>query len=550
MTEYLKMSKNGYALKRFWGMLFSLLLLWGIPASAAEGEQAASADTSSRPRIAKVEILCKDVFDPEIQEDNKKLFLLANGFHFRTREWVIRQELLFREGDVYDQKLLAESERNLRNLGFLGRVSILERRNDDGGVEVSVKTQDQWSTVVAFSGHMVGKHYSAGTYFEEHNLLGWGKSLVVGYTKTTEKETGQLSFLDRNLLGKRLVLNPNVYLGSDGHLYDMTFGLPFYSLETEYSFGSRYLNEDERIDYYQEGKEVFSYRKENDKFHAELGKSFGAGWKRLLHVFYQWEDRQHSLASGDDSASYARLLPPSSNLQHLGLSLELWHPRFEKLCYVDNFGNIEDFDFGFRVQGRWGFNLDRLFSKQRTDVFSFRLVVPFYLSPKRYLFFAQSTKGEFENVKWERLSSRTEARFYWGLPGPQTLVLRAMGILSSRQEKGYQLFLDGVTGLRGFEQYRFSGRNEVVFNFEDRIFSPWRILTVGLGGVVFFDGGYVWDETPVGQRFHSDVGLGLRFGFTKSHRWKVSRLDLAKSLETNNWVVSLGTGMYFELEDL
>ncbi len=544
------MSMRDYAAKRLWGPIFCLVLLSGIPAFAGDGEQTALTDENPRLRIAKVEVLRKSVFDPEISEENKKLFLLANGLHFCTREWVIRQELLFREGDVYDGKLLAESERNLRSLGFLGRVAIEEERSDDGGVVVSVRTQDQWSTVVAFSGQMVGKHYSVGTYFEEHNLLGWGKGLVVGYTKTTEKETGQLSFLDRNLLGKRLVLNADVYHRSDGHLYDLTFARPFYSLETEYSFGSRYLNEDERIDYYQEGKGVFSYRKEKQRFYSELGKSFGADWKRILRAFYQLENRQYSFLSGDDSASYAEFLPLSSNLQHLGFSLELWHPRFERLSYVDNFGRIEDFDFGFRVQGSWGFNLDHLLSRERTDVFSLRLLVPFYLSPNRYLFFAHSTRGEFENVRWERLSSQTETRFYWGLPGPQTLVLRALGILSWRQENGYQLFLDGVTGLRGFEQYRFSGKNHVVFNFEDRIFSPWRILTVGLGGVVFFDAGYVWDETPAEQKLHADVGAGLRFGFTKSHGWRVTRLDFAKSLETDDWVVSFGTGMYFELEDL
>jgi hypothetical protein len=550
MTEFVDMSKRGYALKRFWGVLFCLFLLWGIPAFAADGEQAAPTDKDTQLRITKVEVLCKDVFDPQIHEENKKLFLLANGLHFRTREWVIRQELLFKEGDVYDRKLLDESERNLRSLGFLGKVDIQDRKTDDGGVVVSVKTQDQWSTVVAFSGQMVGKHYSAGTYFEEHNLLGWGKTLVVGYTKTTEKQTSQVSFLDPNLLGKRLVLDANVYHRSDGYLYDVALGSPFYSLETKYSFGSRYSNEDERIDYYQEGQEVFSYRRQKERFYAELGRSFGEDWKRILRGFYQWEDRQHSFVSGEDSAAYAGFLPPSSNLQHLGLSLELWHPRFEKLSYVDNFGKIEDCDFGFRVEGRWGLDLDHLFSKQRTDAFSFRLVKPFYLGPSRYLFFAQSTKGEFEDIRWERLSSQTEARLYWGLPGSQTLALRVLGILSSRQENGYQLFLDGVTGLRGFERYRFSGKNQAILNLEDRIFSPWRILTVGWGGVVFFDGGYVWDETAVGQKLHSDVGLGLRFGFTKSHGWRVTRLDFAKSLETDDWVVSFGTGMYFELEDL
>jgi len=104
--------------------------------------------------------------------------------------------------------------------------------------------------------------------------------------------------------------------------------------------------------------------------------------------------------------------------------------------------------------------------------------------------------------------------------------------------------------LRGFEKYRFAGKNDIVFNFEDRIFSPWKILTVGLGGVLFFDGGYIWNEKLMGQRLHTDVGIGLRFGFTKSNAWRVTRLDLAKSLETNDWIISFSTGMYFELKEM
>jgi hypothetical protein len=417
-------------------------------------------------------------------------------------------------------------------------------------VEISVKTQDQWSTVVSFSGEAVGKYYSLEIYFEEHNLLGWGKSLFLGYTKTTERENKQLSLMDGNILGTRLFLCADIYKRSDGHLYNIIFTRPFYSLETKYSFGSQYLNEDSKVNYYQEGKDIFAYRIKNERFYFELSKSSGAEWKKIFSPFYQSESKLYSFYSYQDSSQYAEFLPPNRNLQHFGFSLKLWHPQFEKLSYVDNFGKIEDVDFGFSIQGKWGLSLNDLFSQKRTDVFSFKFLFPFYLNNNQYLFFSYLTKGEFENIRWEKILSQIEMRLYWKIPYWQTLVFRALGIISWRQENSFQLFLDGTNGVRGFEKYRFAGKNDIVFNFEDRIFSPWKILTVGLGGVLFFDGGYIWNEKLTGQRLHTDVGVGLRFGFTKSNAWRVSRLDFAKSLETNDWIISFGTGMYFELAEM
>ena len=42
----------------------------------------------------------------------------------RTREAIIRRELLFSEGESLDSTLVAESARNLRRLFFLGQVDI------------------------------------------------------------------------------------------------------------------------------------------------------------------------------------------------------------------------------------------------------------------------------------------------------------------------------------------------------------------------------------------------------------------------------------------
>jgi hypothetical protein len=536
-----------YKEKMLGGIVLFLIFLAPSPILASQNQNLAGEEKDSTFHIGEIKVVRKNVFDPEIKEENKKLFLWVNKFHLVTKEKIVRWELLFKEGEIYDKKTLEESERNLRNLDFLGKAKIEEIKRDNGKVDILVKTQDQWSTAIYFSASGVGKYYSWEGYFEEHNLLGWGKSLIFGYAETSERVNKQLSLIDNNILGTRLCWQTDIYNRSDGYLYNLLFSRPFYSLETKWAFAVQYSKEKAKIDYYHNSQNIFSYQRQSELFNFEFSKSFGQKWKKILTPFYQLSNKDFSFYSLADSLSYSPLLPANRKLQYLGLSFKLWHPQFEKLSYLDNFRKIEDVDMGWRIQTKWGLNIDHLFSSDRNDIFSGAFLLPFHIGKNQYLFFSHWTNGELRKLRWENIISQSEMRLYWNTPYWQTLVFRALGVFSRRQDKGFQLVLGGANGLRGFEKYRFSGENEIVFNFEDRIFSPWNILTVALGGVIFFDAGYIWDKKFESQKLHSDVGVGLRFGLTKSFGWRTARIDFAKSLETNNWIISFGSGMYFEL---
>jgi hypothetical protein len=538
-------------MKRFLFVNLVLLILILPPRLFAQNQSIpSSADRDSITYVGDIKIIRKNVFDPEVKEENKKLYLWVNKLHFLTKERVVRQELLFKNGQAYDQELMEESERNLRNLNFLGKAKIQAIPREDGKVNILVKTQDQWSTSVSITAQVVGSYYSAEAYFEEHNLLGWGKNLILGYQKNSERDHRQLSFLDGNIAGTHLVFQTDLYKLSDGYSYNFLFSRPLYSLSLNSTFAIQYQNEKCQVDYYKDGEEEFSYQRRNRFFYAEYDRVMGDKTKKIASLFYQSENKTHSLPSASDSASYSELLPANRELQHLGVSLKLWHPQYEKLNYLDNFGMIEDVDLGWKIQGSWGLNLNHPFDKNRTDIASLKFLFPFRLSTNQFLFFSQVVHGDWTNNRWDKILSQTETRFYLQTPYWQTLVFRALAVSSWRQEKGFQLLLGGTNGLRGFEKFRFSGRNELVVNFEDRIYTPWRILTVALGGILFCDGGYVWNDKLAGRKLHGDVGAGMLLGLTKSYSSKILYLNVAKSLDSNNWIVSFGSRMYFEIGDM
>ncbi len=105
---------------------------------------------------------------------------LANDVHILTREDVIRRELLFMEGEPYDQRLVDESARHLRNLGFIGNVTIVSDTQANHTIDVLVKTHDRWTSDPSMSVAAGGGVSGFGVGLREDNFLGRGQKVLCG----------------------------------------------------------------------------------------------------------------------------------------------------------------------------------------------------------------------------------------------------------------------------------------------------------------------------------------------------------------------------------
>ena len=70
--------------------------------------------TNSNAKIASINLKQLNVFNTELEAENNALFRFANRAHIQTEPEVIKSILLFKAGDTFNQKTLAESERLLR----------------------------------------------------------------------------------------------------------------------------------------------------------------------------------------------------------------------------------------------------------------------------------------------------------------------------------------------------------------------------------------------------------------------------------------------------
>ena len=98
-----------------------------------------------------------------------------------------------------------------------------------------------------------------------------------------------------------------------------------------------------------------------------------------------------------------------------------------------------------------------------------------------------------------------------------------------------QILLGGDNGLRGYPLRYQGGEGRALLTVEQRYFTNWypfRLFRVG--GAAFFDIGRTWGESPVStpsRGLLKDVGIGLRFGNSRSGLGNIIHVDLAFPLD-------------------
>ncbi|WP_341874716.1 hypothetical protein [Pseudoalteromonas xiamenensis] len=141
--------------------------------------------------IHHIELVQLNVFNTDLPEENNALFRFANRAHIQTEAEVIKQVLLFQEGDEYLPEKLMESERLLRQQRYLYDARIYADVACEGDIHVTVVTRDLWTLLPDLGFSHSGGESKSRIGFRETNLLGKGKRLSLTYT-TDESRKGYL----------------------------------------------------------------------------------------------------------------------------------------------------------------------------------------------------------------------------------------------------------------------------------------------------------------------------------------------------------------------
>jgi Omp85 superfamily domain len=485
------------------------------------------------------------------------VFRAANFLHIDTKEQVIRRELLVHEGDRADPFMIEESERNLRALPYIRQVRILSTPAPQGQVDLTVQTQDTWTTQPRVSFTVGGGSSRTAFGIVETNVLGYGKQLRLLYRSGLDRDSLLFGYTDPRLLGTRWAAFGNYQDTSDGHVAEGGLQYPFFSLETPWGGGSAYSNRSERDKTFSHfGDEIASFRRKLDASTTRLGHRLEISNADVLWragLFYTYADETFSNLSPPGAPP--DLLPADQRVSEPGVFVHREAIRYVRERHLNLFDRIEDLNLGNVFDGQIGYSWEELGARVDEPILTASDRQGFDFGPGRKAFLYGLVTGRYEEGDLHNAVAEVEAVAYyrWHLVFEQTLVSRVKTDLGKNLDKDVQLFLGNFNGLRGFDTRQFVGEKRFIFNLEDRLFFVEDLFhLVSLGAVVFFDSGYVWEPNQ-GVDFRdlaTSIGIGLRIDAPRGSGEALFSLDLGVPLTdggsgTHGPGITITTGQAF-----
>lgn len=475
-----------------------------------------------------------NVFDTSQAGENKSIFRLANRWHIITREAVIREQLLFTTGEPFSARLLAESERLLRQNAYLYDAKIEAVRIDDGVVDIRVRSKDLWTLMPGLSVSRSGGENRSRVSVSERNLLGQGVSVGLSYRENVDRNSTSFHYRDRNLGNSWTSLLAEVSDSSDGDTLNLSLIRPFYALDSRWSAGGSIFDDSREVSFYALGNEVAEYAGET-KFHtAYFGWSAGLsdGWVGRWSTGMVFDERRFSAVSNGTLPS---LIPADRKFVYPFIGFELLQDKFEASANRDHIDRTEDFFLGTRLWASVGIATDGIGADRESIIYRLEASRSFGSIQDRALLLSSSLLGRIDAGHAANTEFSLQARYYAQISD------RRLFFMSLEARRGQDLDLDNVlqlggdTGLRGYPLRYQSGESKLLLSAEQRYFTDWYPLKLArVGGAVFVDIGRTWGDNSLGRPaagWLKDVGIGLRLVPTRSSGRDVIHLDIAFPLD-------------------
>ncbi|GIV55257.1 MAG: hypothetical protein KatS3mg040_0025 [Candidatus Kapaibacterium sp.] len=485
----------------------------------------------AQPIIGAIWLDQREVFDSTTTEWFFAAPLL-NTLHTTTRPWVIGDELLFAVGDRLDTTLLYESERNLRRTGLFSRVAMHVDTVAPDTVEVTITTQDFWSTSGALLFGSGGGVATLGAELEEFNLAGTGSRLGASGIYRTENNIGwqgALGLTWRRALRSELTLAASLFANRVRTEQRLALLQPYRTLRSPLAWSLGVTNLYGSDFLYQPG----SGRYELLPFHLRRA----SGW---ISIGTTDQDEDRLFATLLLSVEHVRRIAPEfrqagDNSARVLLSLGSLRQRFRRMSGLDGY-LVEDL-----ASGAWGAATVGYFFPANPDGERFFYVggeaeqSGFLAGNRLYLFGRISAGSGFEQGQARYTSIESEGLGHWRFSPLLVLVGRFWQQTVWNWTAFRQLVLDNDAGLRSYAVNQLIGDNRLLYNIELRAFPTWQWWIFRFSGVAFLDGGTVWRQGMQFDRvrFHHAVGVGVRLHILKwASDGGILRFDVAYNLDT------------------
>jgi hypothetical protein len=450
-------------------------------------------------RIGKVIVRVGDVFDEEDPEENKRVFRWVNTLHIKTQARVIREDLLFAEGDPYSRRLLDESERILRTRDYLYEAEIEPVRYHDGRVDVEVHTRDVWTLTGGLGFSRAGGENDVTLSLRDENFLGTGRELGVKHVSGVDRTTSEVVFREDTLFGTRIKTELSLSFNSDGGRYLLNLWKPFHALDARRT-ARLTLAEEERIDpQFERGEKVSELGHKIQFYEAYWGLSTGlkeGAAHRWTFGFTYDNDEFFRVAGTADTTP----VPPERSFSRPWIDYEWIQDRFVEMKDLEKISRTEDVNLGLRLRTRLGWASTAFGATDDLAVISFSTSRGFRPGNRMLLFNDNALGVRTGSEEFDSLGASSRFRFYWRNWGEHLFFAELQGDLVDNLDPERQLTIGGDSGLRGYPLRFEEGNRRILFSVEQRFFTGWEIFKLAdVAAAVFFDAGKAWFNNQNGR---------------------------------------------------
>ena len=523
--------------------------------------------------VGEIQIVSRDIYSPtEIEHTNGILRFVRktmNGVHFNTRKYVLRRELLFESGDSFNPERLAETERNLRRLGYLNDVRVTAvDTTADGKVNIRISAQESWTLRTSLSYSLAsGGDQRWSVSLSDRNFLGHGVTLGAGLGQDENTSFWNLWFRQQRLFGTGLRLGVDYSSRQDGYVRQVFLSRPFYAQSDLWTMDLKYWDNladfryylsnagtagDDparnaslyaKLPYHQSGAEGgFQFR----LTHSDEGRIWRLGGGiRVAKTNFDLNETAYVLSDGrtENLSWLAEPGQPFARDQGTTVFPYVWlHSLgrdWSKARYVLQYGPVEDlpldFDFDFKAGpagGRLGSTTGYAESKFRFE----GLVTKWVRLGGGYLLLygvgdAETGSAEVRTYRYDLVTGWIASAGRESSPWITRIFAeygQGQNLLGSRA-----LLLGLDRGMRTLEFDGMAGDRLGRWNIEQGKAMPWELAGLfRMGFAAFYSGGRAWwRDEALGQSYiRHEAGFGLRFGPTRSANSQIARIDLAWDL--------------------
>lgn len=530
-----------------WRLLFVFLLLQEFLITEVAADVASGAGCLS---IRHIQLKINDVY--EVEDDPNFFESTLNFLHFKTRAGVIKQELLFQEGDCLDEELTAETGRNLRALPIFSDARItITPINETNEADILITTKDRFTLRAEVSASHNSGTTKTRLSFGDKNLFGQNKALHFSQTEEDGEKLSRYAYKDGRLFHD-YSLYASYTSARDGGLESYYLANPFRALNDKYSYFISYNKNTQNFVYKLDDNEEVEipqfYESEGLGYSYEFGSR-----KQSKRIGFTLSMAQQNYFSNDLSAQTS--IPDRLEQIDLDFTATLTDRHdfivmqgLDSLVYREDIELFKSFIFGLGVQQRDDLAGIEYHPKYQIGYRQTRYNQEDLLSS---YYFNHSGRYYDGNL----LETATTAFYHcYYLPQPGHVWL---GGLTYQYRYGKDILNDPLTmggdvGFRGYETSSFTGNKSLLLNLEFRHRLPSKWSKVAIGQAFFADTGYAWKKGE-DMRFEdlkANVGWGLRFDVPSIFGKDVLRFDLAVATDIGDVLASITLGQIFRYNEL